>query len=358
MSRPLELVVELGARRYPIRIGRGLLDQPACWRDLIAGSQVLVVSNETVAPWYLARVREALRDKTLASLLLPDGEAHKTLDTVARVFDALAAMPAHRDVTVLALGGGVVGDVAGFAAACWMRGVAYVQVPTSLLAMVDSSVGGKTGVNLAQGKNLIGAFHQPRAVVIDTDTLATLPPRELNAGFAEVVKYGAIGDPALFAWLEAHAEALRARDPALLAQAIAACCRHKAAIVVRDETEQGERALLNFGHTFGHALESVTGYGVLLHGEAVAIGMCLAAHLSSALGRAPLSDAERLAALLARFDLPTTLPSGIDADTLLASLRLDKKHRSGRLRFILWRGVGRAELVDAPDLAAIRAVLG
>ena len=358
VSAPREIAVALGARRYPIRIGAGLLDQPASWRDAIGGPQALVVSNAAVAPHYLPRVCAALRDVACATVILPDGEAHKTLDSAVRVFDALAAMPANRDATVIALGGGVIGDIAGFAAACWMRGIACVQVPTTLLAMVDSSVGGKTGVNLPQGKNLIGAFHQPRAVVIDTDTLATLPARELRAGFAEVVKYGAIGDATFFAWLEAHAEALLARDAALLAQAIATSCRHKAAIVARDETEQGERALLNFGHTFGHALETCAGYGTLRHGEAVAIGMCLAARLSAALGRAPAADAERLAALLRRFGLPTEPPAGIAADALLSTMRIDKKNRAGRLRLILWRGVGRAEIADGVDAAAVRDVLG
>ena len=251
----------------------------------------------------------------------------------------------------------MVGDVAGFAAACWMRGIAFVQMPTTLLAMVDSSVGGKTGVDLPQGKNLVGAFHQPRAVIADTDTLATLPDRELRAGFAEVIKYGALGDAEFFAWLEANVASLLARDMPALAEAIAHCCAHKAGIVARDETEQGERALLNFGHTFGHALETVCGYGALLHGEAVAIGMCLAARLSARLGMASDADAIALRALLERFGLATAIPAQTDVDALLAAMRLDKKNAGGRLRLILWRGVGRAQIAEGVDESAIRAIL-
>jgi 3-dehydroquinate synthase len=352
-----ELVVELGARRYPIRIGAGLLADAAQWRDALPGRHVLVVSDEHVAPLYLERVTAGLHDRTFSTSIRPAGEAHKTLDSAARIFAALAELKASRDACVIALGGGVVGDVAGFAAACWMRGIAFVQMPTTLLAMVDSSVGGKTGVDLPQGKNLVGAFHQPRAVIADTATLATLPDRELRAGFAEVVKYGALGDAEFFAWLEEHADALLARDAEKLAEAISRCCTQKAGIVARDETERGERALLNFGHTFGHALETVCGYGKLLHGEAVAIGMCLAAQLSARAGMSADADTVRLRDLLTRFGLPTAIPAGTDADALLAAMRLDKKNASGRLRLILWRGVGRAEIAEYVDEAAIRAVL-
>jgi 3-dehydroquinate synthase len=358
---PLRLAVELGARSYPILIGSGLLADGALWRsDAVRGRHILIVSNDVVAALYLPRVLATLgRDAAavIATLVLPDGEAFKTLDSAARVFAALADLKASRDATVVALGGGVIGDLAGFAAACWMRGIAFVQLPTTLLAMVDSSVGGKTAVDLAQGKNLVGAFHQPGAVIIDTDTLATLPARELRAGLAEVVKYGALGDAAFFAWLEAHVDALLARDPAALAQAIAACCRHKAAIVARDETEQGERALLNFGHSFAHALETASGYGALLHGEAVAIGMLLAARLSTLLGRAPAADAERLQRLLERCGLPTAMADGVDPQRLLDLMRLDKKNISGRLRLILWRGIGEAEIAADVDEGAVRAVL-
>jgi 3-dehydroquinate synthase len=352
-----ELRVELGARAYPIRIGAGLLDDAAQWRDALAGRQVLVVSDTNVAALYLRRVTGALHGAALSTCVLAAGEAHKTLDSVSGIFAELAAMHASRDATVIALGGGVVGDMAGFAAACWMRGVACVQMPTTLLAMVDSSVGGKTGVDLPQGKNLIGAFHQPRAVIADTDTLATLPQRELRAALAEVVKYGALGDAAFFALLEDRVDALLARDAQTLAATIAHCCTQKAGIVVRDETEAGERALLNFGHSFAHAIETVAGYGSVLHGEAVAIGMCLAAKLSARLGRAGIAEADRLQRLLNRCGLPTALPSGLSADALLAAMKLDKKNASGRLRLILWRGVGRAEIAENVDQAAIHAVL-
>jgi 3-dehydroquinate synthase len=351
-----EIRVELASRSYPIRIGAGLLDS-AQWRSALPGRHVLVVSNEVVAPLYLPRVTAALGDRTISTLILADGEAHKTLDSAARVFAALAELKASRDACIVALGGGVIGDLAGFAAACWMRGIACVQMPTTLLAMVDSSVGGKTAVDLPQGKNLVGAFHQPRAVIADTDTLATLPERELRSGFAEVVKYAALGDAAFFGWLENRAEDLLAREPEALAHAIATCCEQKAGIVSRDETEQGERALLNFGHTFGHALETATGYGTLLHGEAIAIGMCLAARLSARLGRATDADAERLADLLRRFGLPAAIPAGIDAQHLLDLMRLDKKNVSGRLRLILWRGIGHAEIVSDLDENAVRSVL-
>ena len=352
-----EVRVDLGARSYPIRIGAGILYDAAHWRDALPGRHVLVVSNDVVAPLYLQRVSAALTDRTFATVILPDGEAHKTLDAAARVFAALAELKASRDACIIALGGGVIGDLAGFAAACWMRGIGCVQMPTTLLAMVDSSVGGKTAVDLPQGKNLIGAFHQPRAVIADTDTLTTLPERELRAGFAEVVKYGALGDATFFAWLENHAEDLLARDAQALTESIAHCCAQKAAIVARDETEQGERALLNFGHTFGHALETASGYGTLLHGEAIAIGMCLAARLSAQLDRAPGADAERLATLLRRFGLLTEIPAGIGTQNLVDIMRLDKKNLSGRLRLVLWRGVGQAEIVADVDENAVRGVL-
>ena len=351
----IEIDVALGERRYPIRIGAGLLDEGS-WRGALRGRHALVVTDDRVAPLYLARVERALGALTHDSIVLPAGEASKTLEHTARVLDALAGLGASRDAAVIALGGGVVGDLAGFAAATWMRGVDFVQLPTTLLAMVDSSVGGKTGVNIAAGKNLVGAFHQPRAVFIDTATLATLPGREYAAGLAEVVKYGAIGDADFFAWLEANADALEARDGDALAEAIGFSCRYKAGVVARDEREQGERALLNFGHTFGHALEAERGYGDLLHGEAVAIGMVLAAKLSAALGRAPAEDADRLARLLSRFGLPVAPPRA-DADALLARMRLDKKNVSGRLRLILWRGIGKAEIVPDIDEASVRRLL-
>ncbi|GAB2670992.1 3-dehydroquinate synthase [Arenimonas aestuarii] len=357
MKNHHELEVALGERRYPIRIGRGLLDQPGALAALVTGRHALVLTDSNVAPHYLAPVQAALREKQVHTCVLPPGEQEKTLARFAEVMAALAGMGASRDTTVLALGGGVVGDLAGFAAACWMRGVRFVQLPTTLLAMVDSAVGGKTAVDLPQGKNLVGAFHQPSAVLADVATLDTLPERELRAGLAEVVKYGALGDAAFFAWLEDQADALLARDPVALAEAIARCCAHKAAIVARDETEQGERMLLNLGHTFGHAIETQQGYGGLLHGEAVAVGMVLAARLSAELGRAPWPDAARLAALLERLGLPVAVPAGLSPDELLARMRLDKKAVSGALRLVLWRGIGQAEVVEGVADEAILAVL-
>jgi 3-dehydroquinate synthase len=348
--------VVLGERSYPIWIGAGLLDDATRWRSAIRGRHVLVVTNATIAPLYLDRLRAGLEGLAHATLVLPDGEVHKTLASSGEIFDALGKLGATRDATLIALGGGVIGDLAGFAAACWMRGVDFVQIPTTLLAMVDSSVGGKTGVNLPVGKNLVGAFHQPRAVVADTGTLATLPDREYRAGLAEVVKYGAIGDAAFFDWLERHVDALNTRDEAALTEAIAVSCRHKAGVVARDEHERAERALLNFGHTFGHALETACGYGHLLHGEAVSIGMVLAARLSADLGRADRADAQRLASLLVALGLPVTLPPS-DPARLLDLMRLDKKNTGSHLRLILWRGIGAAEIVADVDELAIVSVL-
>ena len=348
--------VSLGRRSYLVEVGEGLLSSS----DLSAqvpGRHAMIVTDENVAPLYLAGVQAALSAKHVHTVVLPAGEQEKTLDRFAQLMQALATMGASRDVTVIALGGGVIGDLAGFAAACWMRGVRFVQLPTTLLAMVDSSVGGKTAVDLPGGKNLVGAFHQPAVVIADTSTLSTLPDRELRAGLAEVLKYGAIGDPGFFAWLEVHVDALLARDAAALETAIATSCRHKAGVVARDETEQGERMLLNFGHTFGHAIETEQAYGGLLHGEAVALGMLLAARLSARLGRAPAQDADRLQVLLERFGLPTTVPAGLSPLALVERMRLDKKAVSGRLRLILWRELGHADVVaDIPE-AAIESVL-
>jgi 3-dehydroquinate synthase len=273
------------------------------------------------------------------------------------VFAALAEARVARDGTVIALGGGVIGDLAGFAAACWMRGVRFVQVPTTLLAMVDSAVGGKTGVNLPLGKNLVGAFHQPALVLADIATLDTLPDRELRAGCAEIVKYGAIGDAEFFAWLEANSDRILARDGVALAHAVAASVAHKARVVASDERESGERALLNFGHTFGHALEQVAGFGTLLHGEAVAIGMLQAARMSAALGLASPDDADRLAGLLRQFGLPVEAPTAQDPEALLAAMTLDKKAAGGTPRFVLWRGIGSALLVDDVPREAVLGVL-
>ncbi len=350
------VAVALGERSYDVRIGAGLLAAGA-WHEWLRGAHALVLSDERVAPLYLPAVRTVLAGRTVHELVIPAGESSKTLEIAGRAFALLADAGASRDACIVALGGGVVGDLAGFVAACWMRGVDFVQLPTTLLAMVDSSVGGKTAVNLPQGKNLVGAFHQPRGVAIDVDTLRTLPPRELAAGWAEVVKYGAIRDAAFFAWLATHADALRAGDVALRAEAIARSVAHKAEVVARDEREQGERALLNFGHTFAHAIETVSGYERWLHGEAVAMGMVLAARLSARLGLAPAADGDALRSLLVRYELPVALDGTLDPERLLAAMRLDKKAQSGRLRLVLWRGIGAAFVTgDVPD-ADILAVL-
>lgn len=358
----MNLRVEVGgAAPYRIDIGDGLLGDAALLAERWRGRHALIVSDENVSALYADGVAACLRqlrpDADIARLVIPPGEAEKTLANFSAVIDALAALGATRDACVFALGGGVVGDLAGFAAACWMRGIDCVQLPTSLLAMVDSSVGGKTAVDIAAGKNLVGAFHPPRAVVIDTGTLATLPPRELRAGLAEVVKYGAIFDIDFIDWLEANADALLALDADALTHAIATGCRHKAAVVERDPFEDGERALLNFGHTFAHAIEAEQGFGGLVHGEAVAVGMVLAARLSTRLGMAGDDATERLRALLARFGLPVAPPTGLDPDALLARMRLDKKAAADGLRFVLWDGIGHARLVAAVPEADVRAVL-
>ena len=347
-----------GAAPYRIDIAPGLLDDGALLASHLRGRHALIVSDSQVAPLYAQRVQTELAaarpDAKIALHVFEAGEASKTLANFSGVIDALAALGATRDACIYALGGGVIGDLAGFAAACWMRGIDVVQLPTTLLAMVDSSVGGKTAVDIPQGKNLVGAFHPPCAVIADTAALRTLPPRELRAGFAEVIKYGAIVDAPFLDWLDADADGLLAGDDAVLAEAIARSCAHKAAIVERDPFERGERALLNFGHTFGHAIETEQGYGGLNHGEAVAVGMVLAARLSTLLGLADAADGERLRALLARFGLPTALPPDLDPAALVARMRLDKKAQGSGLRFVLWDGAGKARVVA--DVAEARVL--
>ena len=355
MSGSLQVVEVGGAAPYRISIGPGLLKDSALLAAPLRGRHVLIVSDANVAPLYLHRVEAALRAASpglrIGRQVIAAGEAEKTLANFGTVIEALAALGATRDATVIALGGGVIGDMAGFAAACWMRGIDCVQLPTTLLAMVDSSVGGKTAVDIPQGKNLVGAFHPPRAVIADTSVLRSLPPRELRAGLAEVVKYGAIIDAEFLHWLDAHRDALLAGDDDALAIAVARSCAHKAAITERDPFEHGERALLNFGHTFGHAIEAEQGYGDgLNHGEAVAVGMVLAARLSATLGLATIAEAEALAALLQRFELPVAIPVGLAPEALLARMRLDKKAQASGLRFILWDRPGAARVVaDVPE---------
>jgi 3-dehydroquinate synthase len=350
------LHIDLGARSYPILIGPGLIDDAGLLGQAVAARDVLVVTNTTVGPLYLARLERALPGKRVASVVLPDGERYKTLDTLALVLDALVERRMNRDACVAALGGGVVGDMAGFAAACYQRGVDYVQVPTTLLAQVDSSVGGKTGVNHPGGKNLIGAFHQPRAVVADTRTLATLPPRELRAGLAEVIKIALVADAGFLGWIEANLDALLRLDAAALAHAIRRSCEIKAEIVAEDEREHGRRALLNLGHTFGHAIETATGYGEWLHGEAVGAGMLMAADLSSRLGWLAAADVERVRALLARAGLPAAIPP-IGAARALELMGMDKKVLAGCIRLVLLRRVGEGVVSGDYPVDALQATL-
>ncbi len=337
--------VELGARSYPIRIGHGLLAAPASFRDLAPAGACVIVSNETVAPLYAARLAASLAGicAKVETIVLPDGENFKEWSTLQRIFDALLAAHADRTTTIFALGGGVIGDLAGFAAACFMRGVAYVQVPTTLLAQVDSSVGGKTAINHPLGKNLIGAFYQPSAVVADVDTLDTLPARELVSGLAEVIKYGAVADDAFLGWIESNLPALLARDKPALAHAVRRSCEIKAAIVAADERDSGVRATLNFGHTFAHAIETGLGYGIWLHGEAVGCGMVMAADLSARLGLIDRSYAERITRIVGRAGLPLRAPP-IDAARFIELMHGDKKASAGELHFIVLEAPGRAAL--------------
>jgi 3-dehydroquinate synthase len=350
------LNVELRSRSYPILIDAGLLERTAVLNSHVAARDVLIVSNTTVAPLYLPALSAALTPRRLVPVILPDGEAHKTLGNLSRILDVLVANRFGRDCAVLALGGGVVGDLAGFAAASYQRGVAFVQVPTTLLAQVDSAVGGKTGVNHPGGKNLIGAFHQPDAVIIDTRTLTTLPARELRAGLAEVIKYGLMGDAVLFAWLEGHLDALLAGEPQALAHVIRRSCEIKAAIVGRDEREQGERSLLNLGHTFGHAIESATAYKEWLHGEAVGAGLVMAAAMSQACGYLSAADAARVRQLVERAGLPAHA-GDVGSQTLREHMALDKKVKGGRIRLVLLRGIGSAFMTDDYPDEALQSTL-
>lgn len=350
------LQVSLGNRSYPITIGPELLQNTSVLDAHVTARDVLIVSNTTVGPLYAQRVHAGLAGRRVVEAILPDGEVHKTLANVGRVLDVLVANRYARDACVVALGGGVVGDLAGFSAACYQRGVAFVQIPTTLLAQVDSSVGGKTGVNHPGGKNLIGAFHQPCAVIADTSTLDTLPDRELRAGLAEVIKHGMICDAAFFAWLEQNIDALLARDPSALTHAILRSCEIKAGIVGRDEQERGERALLNLGHTFGHAIESATGYSRWLHGEAVGAGLLVAAEMSRESGLLSGADVSRVERLLCAAGLPTDV-SAIRAQDAFDHMRIDKKVQSGRIRLVLLKSIGQAFITgDYPD-AALRGTL-
>ena len=358
MSAPLHerVDISLGERSYPILIGPRLLEDAQLLNQHIAARNLLIVTNETIAPLYLAKLQNALQGRRTATLVVPDGEQHKTLDSFARIVDALVAGRMNRDAAAVALGGGVIGDMVGFAAACYQRGIDYVQVPTTLLAQVDSSVGGKTGVNHPHGKNMIGAFHQPRCVIADTSTLQTLSQREYRAGMAEVVKYGFIRDTAFLQWLETNVERLLAREDAAVIHAVRRSCEIKAEVVAQDEREQGLRAILNLGHTFGHAIETAAGYGTWLHGEAVAAGMAMAAEMSARLGWLQPAERDRAVRLLERLGLPVA-PPRIGAQRGRELMGMDKKVLGGRIRLVLLRELGRAAVVDDYAEQALDATL-
>ena len=351
---PIKVHISLADRSYPIVIGSGLFASPLTYQQLPFSTTAVIISNTTVAPLYAAQLQTALQGKFSKIVIceLPDGEAHKTWPCLQLIFDALLENGCDRQTVLFALGGGVVGDMTGFAAASYMRGVPFVQVPTTLLAQVDSSVGGKTAINHPLGKNMIGAFYQPQLVVCDLDVLKTLPPRELSAGLAEIIKYGPIADMAFFNWIENNLDDVLAGKPSALAHAIERSCQIKADVVSQDETEQGLRAILNFGHTFGHAIESGMGYGQWLHGEAVGCGMVMAAHLSQRLGLVDAAFVARLTQLVQRAGLPVKAPvlDALDnAGRYLELMRVDKKAQAGEIRFVLIDGPGRARLAPAPD---------
>ena len=349
--------VAAATRTYPVLVGKGLLGRPGSLEPWLNGGGLLAVTSRAVAKIYLARLPALLGSSGCESLVLPDGEEAKDIRQWQRIMRRMSRLGLGRDCTLVALGGGCVGDVAGFAAACYHRGVDYLQLPTTLLAQVDSSVGGKTAINTEWGKNLIGAFHQPRAVLCDIGTLSTLPDRQLRAGLAEVVKYGVVADPDFFSWLEENGAALLERDPAALRHAVRRSVEIKAAIVGEDETDRsGRRAVLNFGHTFGHAIEHAAGYGDWLHGEAVAAGMCMAARLSVAEGGLAARDNDRLARLLARLGLPTHA-GNLDASALKTAMLTDKKNARGRIRLVLPRSLGDVRLTGAFSMTALDAVL-
>ena len=351
------LHVELGDRRYPIFIGSDLNPRNLL-EPYIHGQQVMIVSNTTVAPLYLTTYVAALEalGKKVATCILPDGEKYKNIEYLNLIFDALLEAGFNRDATVLALGGGVIGDMAGFASACFQRGVYFIQVPTTLLSQVDSSVGGKTGINHPLGKNMIGAFQQPQVVLADMAQLVTLPTRELSAGLAEVIKYALLGDVDFLDWLERHIDDLVGRDPERLAEAVYRSCAHKARIVASDEKEQGERALLNLGHTFGHAIESYMGYGVWLHGEAVAVGMVMAADLSQRLGWISMDDLERTKKIIQRAHLPVKCPA-IPLDEFLGFMAHDKKVLNGQLRLVLMSSLGKAIITKDFDVELMKQAI-
>lgn len=356
------LTVDLGDRTYPIHIKPGALTNPDLWLPLLAGRQVMIVTNETLGELLLPKFLGCLKSlsqapQKLSQVLLPDGEQHKNTNTLNLIFDALLDQRFDRRCLIVALGGGVIGDMAGFAAACYQRGVEFIQVPTTLLSQVDSSVGGKTGVNHPLGKNMIGAFYQPQAVIIDTDVLASLPPRELSAGLAEVIKYGLIADEPFLVWLEEHMDQLVACDRELLAYAIYKSCQIKAHIVAADEREGGIRAILNLGHTYGHAIENAQGYGVWLHGEAVGAGMVMACELSYLLGWVSEEDYKRVKKIIERANLPTQPPKNMNQQDFISGMSVDKKVLDGQLRLVLLRSIGEAVVTGDFDNAKLNKQL-
>ena len=352
-----KLLVALGDRSYPIYIGSGLLNQVELYKQHIKSNQVIVITNSTIAPLYLDQVLNNLQHFKVETLILPDGEQFKTLEYVTQIFDKLLSCKFSRNATLIALGGGVIGDMGGFSAACYQRGIAFLQIPTTLLAQVDSSVGGKTGVNHPLGKNMIGAFYQPQCVIADADVLNTLDDRQLSAGLAEVIKYGLIRDIEFFEWLEENIGLLLAKDKEALAFAIERSCLNKAQIVAEDETETGIRATLNLGHTFGHAIETGAGYGIFLHGEAVSIGTCQAADLSRRKGWLTDADVERIIALYKKANLPVNPPKQLDSDRFLELMAVDKKNIDGKIRLILLTKIGVATLPIGIDSSLLEQTL-
>lgn len=351
------LNLDLGERSYPIHIGQGLLQQAALITPFIRGKRVVTVSNTTIEPLYLPAVEKNLQGFNHSACILPDGEAYKTLEVLNQVYTHLLEQKADRKTTLIALGGGVIGDMTGFAAASYQRGINFIQIPTTLLAMVDSSVGGKTGVNHVLGKNMIGAFHQPQCVIIDTDTLNSLADRELSAGLAEIIKYGLIRDPAFLQWLDKNMDQLLARNPEALTYAIYRSCEHKAEVVAADEREADQRALLNLGHTFGHAIEAAMGYGQWLHGEAVAVGMVMAAELSQQMGWLSVTDVAYVRHLLQRAHLPVEPPASLSGNDFMRYMSVDKKVLDGSLRLVLMRALGQAIVTADFDTLSLKAVL-
>jgi 3-dehydroquinate synthase len=352
------LQLDLGERSYPIHIGSGLLDQADLYKKHIKGTFTAVVTNETVAPLYADKVVKTLESigQKVKLIVLPDGEAFKTWEVLQKIFDGLLENSADRKTTLLALGGGVIGDMTGFAAACYMRGIKFIQVPTTLLSQVDSSVGGKTGINHPLGKNMVGAFHQPQAVIADLDTLKTLPSEELAAGLAEVIKHGAIADSEFLSWIEKNQDALNKCDPATMEHAVRRSCEIKSQVVAQDEKEGGIRAILNFGHTFGHAIEAGMGYGAWLHGQAVGCGMVMAADLSVRVGLLSEAEASRLKKIIEALHLPTQPPK-LGVDRFMELMSVDKKAEGGEVRYILLNGLGQAKIQTVDDDLVIQTLI-